>query len=251
MGWLLSLVYFCVAGVLSIVAHHVVTPMLAANGMQPFYAEFIPGTIVLASLLASAIVAYWLEGRPMTWAGIKDRLRLTRMTGRHWLWVLGGTIVGFILYYLFSPLGSWLIVQGILPMPDSLPAWVDPRVGGSFVEKFNMEAGGVRGNWMFFFMAAITFFFNIVGEEFWWRGYVLPRQELALGKWTWLIHGVMWSALFHAWKYWDVIGMLPADLVFVYVVTRTKSTTVGMWLHIFTNVSFPIFVLLGVLGVGM
>lgn len=251
MGLLLSLLYFCVAGGLSVVAHHVVTPMLAANGMQPFYAEFIPNTIILASLLIAAIVAYRLEGRSMTWAGIKDRLRLTPMTGKHWLWVLGGTVVGFLLYYLFTPLGNWLTLQGFLPMPASLPAWVDPRVAGSFVEKFNMEAGGLRGNWLVFIMAAITFFFNIAGEEFWFRGYILPRQELAFGKWAWLIHAVMWSALFHAFKYWDIVGLLPAHLVFVYVASRTKSTTVSMWLHIFTNMSFPIFILLGVLGVGM
>lgn len=251
MGLSLSMLYFCIPGALSVAAHYVATPMLVANGMQPFYAEFIPNGLVLASLLVAALVAYRLEGRPMTWAGIKDRLRLTPMTGKLWLWVLGATIFGFILYYLVTPLGTWLITQGILPMPASLPAWVDPRVVGSFVEKFDIEAGGLRGNWMFFFMAALSFFFNIVGEEFWWRGYVLPRNELAFGKWTWLIHGIMWSALFHAWKYWDVIGMLPANLVFVYVVTRTKSTTVGMWLHIFTNVSFPIFVLLGVLGIGV
>ena len=173
------------------------------------------------------------------------------MTGKLWLWTLAATVVGFILYYLFTPLGNWLIAQGFIPMPASLPAWVDPRVAGSFVEKFDMEAGGLRGNWMFFFMAATTFFFNIVGEELWWRGYVLPRQELSFGKWTWLIHAVMWAALFHAWKYWDVVGLLPAHLVFVYVASRTKSTTVSLWLHIFTNMSFPIFVLLGVLGVGM
>jgi membrane protease YdiL (CAAX protease family) len=251
MGLLLSLLFFCVAGGLSIVAHHVVTPVLAAKGIQPFYAEFIPNTMILACLLIAAIVAYRLEGRPMTWAGIKERLRLTPMTGRLWLWTLGATIAGFICYYLFTPLGNWLIAQGFIPMPASLPAWVDPRVVGSFVEKFNMEAGGLRGIWSFFFMAAITFFFNIVGEEFWWRGYVLPRNELAFGKWTWLIHAVMWAALFHAWKYWDLVGLLPAHLVFVYVASRTKSTTVSLWLHIFTNISFPIFVLLGVLGLGM
>lgn len=114
-----------------------------------------------------------------------------------------------------------------------------------------MVAGGLRGNWLVFIMAAVSFFFNIVGEEFWWRGYILPRQELAFGKWTWLIHGVMWSVLFHAFKYWDFVGLLPAQLVFVYVASRKKSTTVSMWLHILTNVSFPAFVLLGVLGVGM
>jgi len=28
-------------------------------------------------------------------------------------------------------------------------------------------------------------------RELWWRGYILPRQELAFGRWTWIIHGLL------------------------------------------------------------
>jgi membrane protease YdiL (CAAX protease family) len=31
---------------------------------------------------------------------------------------------------------------------------------------------------------------NIMGEEILWRGTMLPRQELAFGKWAWLFHGI-------------------------------------------------------------
>ncbi len=37
-------------------------------------------------------------------------------------------------------------------------------------------------NWLPFFAMTITLVFNILGEEFWWRGVVLPRQELAFGN---------------------------------------------------------------------
>jgi len=32
-------------------------------------------------------------------------------------------------------------------------------------------------------MNVIVLFFNIVGEELWWRGYILPRQELTFQVW--------------------------------------------------------------------
>jgi hypothetical protein len=32
---------------------------------------------------------------------------------------------------------------------------------------------------------------NIVGEEFVWRGVVLPRQEVAFGGRAWLVNGVL------------------------------------------------------------
>jgi membrane protease YdiL (CAAX protease family) len=251
MGLILSLLFFIIPGALNGLALYVVTPLLVASGMKSLYAQLLTDSFVFASLLVAAIIAYRLEGRTWTWLGLKDRFRLTRMNGKLWLWVLGGTVVGFIVYYLFTFLGNWLIAHGVIPFPAHIPAWLDPRVTTPMVQKINMDAGGLRGNWLLFAMAAGTFFFNIVGEEFWWRGYILPRQELSFGKWTWLIHALMWSVFFHAFKYWDLVGLLPAQLVFVYVVSRTKSTTVAMWLHIFTNLSFPLFVLMGVLGVGM
>ena len=35
--------------------------------------------------------------------------------------------------------------------------------------------------WVLFYYATVILLFNIGGEELWWRGYVLPRQELAFG----------------------------------------------------------------------
>ncbi len=250
MGWRLSLLCFGIPSILLILALHVVTPILVISGIKPFYAQLIPNGMVLVSLLIASIVAYWLEDRRFTGTGLKDRFRLDRMTGRNWLWVLGGTIAGFALYYLASPVGSWLIEKGFIPLPGSIPAWLDPRVTMPFVEKFNVEAGGLRGNWPVAATAVVFFIFNVVGEEFWWRGYILPRQELSWGKWTWPIHAVMWTG-FHAFKWWDMVGLLPAQLVFVYVIARTKSTTVAMLLHVLTNVSLPFVIFLGVLGLGL
>ncbi|PYV50530.1 MAG: hypothetical protein DMG92_07410 [Acidobacteria bacterium] len=50
------------------------------------------------------------------------------------------------------------------------------------------------------FVAWIPLFIsNILGEELCWRGYVLPRQEAALGRPAWLSNGIMWC-LFH-WSF--------------------------------------------------
>jgi membrane protease YdiL (CAAX protease family) len=176
MGLILSLLFFIIPGALNGLVLYVVTPLLIASGMKSLYAQFLTDSFVFASLLVAAIIAYRLEGRAWTWLGLKDRFRLTRMNGKLWLWVLGGTVVGFIIYYLLTPLGNRLIANGVIPIPAHIPAWLDPRVTTPMVEKINIDAGGLRGNWLLFAMAAGTFFFNIVGEEFWWRGYILPRQ---------------------------------------------------------------------------
>jgi Type II CAAX prenyl endopeptidase Rce1-like len=33
---------------------------------------------------------------------------------------------------------------------------------------------------------------NILGEEFLWRGVVLPRQEVAFGRRAWVVNGILW-----------------------------------------------------------
>jgi len=247
MGFGLSLLCFGVPTLMVVVSFYVVTPALAEIGMMPYYAQLIPVCVVLAALLVASIVAYRLEGRPLTWAGLQERFRLHRITGKACVWAISATMVGFIGSGLGNRIGDWLIENGIMPMPTSLPAWLDPQISMSFTERFNLTAGGLRGNWLAFMMTVIYFFFNIIGEEFWWRGYILPRQELAFGKWTWLIHGVLWAS-FHVSRWWDIIGLLPAQIVFAYVAWRSRSTTVAIIMHILSNISMVTFVCWGVLG---
>jgi len=85
----------------------------------------------------------------------------------------------------------------------------------------------VKGNlWIPFGMFAFSLC-NVLGEEFWWRGYVLPRQELSFGKWTWLIHGLLWSG-FHLFMPWDAIRLLPGSLALPFVAQRRKNTWPGI-----------------------
>lgn len=251
MGWGLSLLFFGVPGVLMIAATYVVTPALAAIGMLSYYAEVFPGVVVFAFMLLAALVGYYLEGRPLTWNGLKERFRWRRMTGKLWLAVLGAFVLLGILQYLGTGLANWLIEKGLMPLPASMPALLDPRASAPLFELLDRGAGGLRGNWLAFIVAAATFFFNLTGEEFWWRGYILPRQEAAFGKRTWLVHAVLWNLLFHASQYWRVIFLLPADLLWVYLAWRTKNNTTLLILHGVQLFSFPAFILLAVLGAGM
>ena len=64
--------------------------------------------------------------------------------------------------------------------------------------------------------------FNIVGEELWWRGYIFPRQEKQHGRFTWVLHGLLWT-LFHAFKWWDLIGLVPG----FFLLTANLNTTLS------------------------
>ena len=76
---------------------------------------------------------------------------------------------------------------------------------------------------------------------------ILPRQELAFGKWTWIVHGTLW-AFFHIFKWWDVLNLLPITLALSFVAVKRKSTTVGILIHGVTNGIALVPLFLGVLG---
>lgn len=72
---------------------------------------------------------------------------------------------------------------------------------------------------------------NILGEEFLWRGVMLPRQESAFGKYTWIIHGFGWG-LFHIAFGWHLlITLIPLIFIQSYLVQKTKNSWVGVILH--------------------
>lgn len=68
--------------------------------------------------------------------------------------------------------------------------------------------------WFVIYYAVWLLVLNIFGEEPWWRGYVLPRQELFFGRATWAVHGVFWS-LFHLF-----IGMAVTGMALAFVAQR-------------------------------
>ncbi|HET9832307.1 MAG TPA: CPBP family intramembrane glutamic endopeptidase, partial [Vicinamibacterales bacterium] len=71
----------------------------------------------------------------------------------------------------------------------------------------------------------------VVGEEFVWRGVVLPRQEVAFGRLAWCVNGILWW-LFHVAFPWQVLILLvPMTLVLPWVVQWRRNTWIGVVVH--------------------
>jgi hypothetical protein len=91
---------------------------------------------------------------------------------------------------------------------------------------------------------------NIGGEELWWRGYVLPRQELAFGGAAWIVHGLFWSAfhLFMQPTLWDPTRMAIGGMALSFVAQRTKNAWPGIVGHSFGNLPFFLSLAKGVIS---
>lgn len=247
MSFAISLLFFGVPALVLFVGFHVVMPALIKCGFIPFYAYFVALGIPLALMVVASLVAYQKEGNAMKWDAFKQRFRLHRLSLKMWFLTLGSFIVIFIICGISTQINVMLVNTGMIPIPASLPAWLDTRSG---MPNMSQAFGGLSGNWLALFSYFVLLCFNIIGEEFWWRGYILPRQELAFGKWTWVIHGLLW-ALFHVFKWWDILVILPVTLILPFLVWKFKNNTIGIIIHFLINGIGLIAILVGILGVAI
>jgi membrane protease YdiL (CAAX protease family) len=201
----------------------------------------------LALMLFASLAAYRIEGNRFYRGAFSARFRLKRMKVSDWLLTAGLLVFMVVSYRLLSFTAQWLIRYPLFEPPEFLIPAVDPRVDltGPMTEFLGVP---LLGNW---WIAFVYFFvalgFNIFGEEFWWRGYILPRQELALGRWTWVVHGVLWC-LFHIFWKWNLLMLLPTCLAVSFVAQRTKNTWPGIIVHYIFNSLFLIPLVKGIAG---
>lgn len=222
-------------------------PRLEATTFTPYEAFLVVTTLPLALLLAAAALGFILEGHPRTWAAFRQRMRLPKLGWRDIGSSLLIVLIAFLGIGILTPITNWLIEHGFLPIPAGIPPLIDPRNALSPDALANFTEGPLRGRWEIPLYFAIYLFFNIAGEELFWRGYILPRQEAQHGRYAWLIHGLLWN-LFHAFKWWDLLNILPVTLAISYFSQRSQSTWPAIIAHAILN-GLTLIALLGyVLG---
>jgi membrane protease YdiL (CAAX protease family) len=215
MGLVSSAALFGAGALLLFVTTQVAVPALvSATGAETVVVWFLAASIVLFGplLLLAALLLYRERhpGRPGAWG---TRLWLRPMNGGDWLWAVGGfAAIGVLTGGIGVTLG--MLAEGTQLHPSFMA--FEPLGPGRY---------WILGAWLPFFVL------NIVGEEFVWRGVVLPRQEVAFGGRAWLVNGLLWL-LFHAAFPWQVLlTLVPITLILPFVVQRRRSTWIGVVIH--------------------
>lgn len=216
-----SLLLFGVPAVGLILVSYMFYPFMKSLGISPNLAFTIKTILFMGSLIAAAIIGIRREGNAGSWRAVLTRWRIKPMTGKDGNWMTAGLIVTFLLQVSLSKLFNPLINQFIANM-----GWKIPTEAGYDLDRTSFMSIG---------LLAISLIFNIVGEEVWWRGYILPRQELRHGKFAWLIHGTMW-ALFHIYRPWEIPAKLFVAQVIPFIVQRRKNTSISLIMHMLMNI---------------
>jgi len=185
-------------------------------GISPIFGWYLSGTVVvLAPILTFGSAMAWLELPAPTLRDWRRRLRLGSINRGDAVW----TVVGLVVIVIAS--------AAIL----AVARYLDP----SFQPSPSFLAHSPGWNVWVFAAWIPLFVTNILGEELCWRGYVLPRQEVALGRAACLANGIPWC-LFH-WSFgWPILVMLlPITLLLPWIVQRRRNTWVRIIIHAVFN----------------
>lgn len=229
-------------------------------------------------MFVAGLIGAAVDQCSLSWKGLQQRLRLSAPSPAAWLWAvaLSGFMLGGNWADVLSVGASWLALwkektrqgwlfaailigmivkrnAGLLQSSLGSVRFFDPS---GFHREFFSHFGpkdfmGVplQGSWwLLVYYAVVILVFNIGGEELWWRGYVLPRQELAFGRTAWVVHGIAWSVfhLFMQPTLWDTIRMAVSGIALSFVAQRTRSTWPGIVGHSFGNLPFFLSLVRGV-----
>ena len=170
------------------------------------------GLLVLAPMFSWALFLVGKEIDSFKMRDILQRMRIKTIAGVDWLWTIGA--------FVTLSLASFFIAKIIMPPLgfDATPFFFQ-----------NMPLDDSH-RWILY-VWPLFFFFNIFGEEFLWRGYIQPRQELLTKKWTWLVHGLCW-ACWHIPMGFDLIfAATPIFFILPAIVQLRKNTSIAIVVH--------------------
>jgi len=205
-----SVLLFMIPALFGIFAQYVLWPYLVQAGLSQENAYNSAYLLVFVGLLVAVFSALRLEALPLKWAPIKERLRLEPMTWKQWKWTLLFLFLYILLGYVLGSLAGMVYGYFQFWPPDAdVPLTNIPFV-------------------------LILLVLNIISEELWWRGYILPRQELQHGKYAWVVNGILWS-FSHLFKWWAVPFLLLKQWMIPFIAQRLKNTTPALIIHFVSN----------------
>jgi uncharacterized protein len=189
----------------------------------------VPMAKALIALLTAGLVwqfvlvlgLVWREQGTLRWNTVRQVLWLRspqspgsgRVGGRVWL-----VLIPLILAFAVEA-----ALAGIIPAPAD-------RDMGAFVGSHGGQAF-LHGNWGWFaVIVALGVFNTVLGEELFFRGFLLPRMNGAFGRGDWVANGLLF-ALYHLHVPWAIPTALMDTFILAYPSRRYRSAWIGIAVH--------------------
>ncbi len=212
--WFELIWLFGIPTILNYIASRIAIPNLDKLKIFPIEITYFlsVGLIVLFPMFFLAIYLSRKDAASYKLKDLLNRMRIKKLSGVDWIW----TIISFI----GLSLASFLIAKIVMP-----------KLGFDATPFFFQNMPLSNSMMWILYVWPLFFFFNIFGEEFLWRGYIQPRQELLNKKWTWLVHGLFWAG-FHIPMGFDLVfAAIPIFFILPAVVQIRKNTSISIIVH--------------------
>ena len=212
--WLELVVLFGIPTALNAIACKVSIPFFQNYSNLPIEISYFLSVGILV-LMPMFFAGYFLSKKETPSGNFRQvlaRMRIKKLTRSDWAW----TVLGF----LGLVLSSYLIAKVLMPKfgMDATPF---------FFQNMPLDSQHMYIVWIW----PLFFFFNIFGEEFYWRGYIQTRQEKLNGRVTWLVHGTLW-AFWHSPMGWDlIVASAPIFFILPAIVMIRKNTSIAIIIH--------------------
>lgn len=138
------------------------------------------------------------------------------------LWTLLGILACIVVYVPLYPIGLYLRHNWF----GWLPEWYfNPSYG---TENIHLIAN------TFLIGIFIDGLVGPIAEEFFFRGYLLPRMAF-LKKWAPIINGALFG-LYHFWQPHNFLATMAVGIVLSFVVWKTKNVYIAIAIHCTLNI---------------
>jgi CAAX protease family protein len=238
-------------GILSWIVFPALSPDFGSDPLGAGVTRIVLLTVGLIWLFVLSMIIVRQEEGDLRWATVKRRLRLNTprdpKTGetrrRLWLWVIPFLIAIVVWEVVLRSYVDqlWVSIFPFLAEPSGA------SLGALFGSKEILAR--LVGAWWFFGLFVINAVFNtILGEEFLFRGVLLPKMERVFGRWSWVANGVLFG-FYHVHQPWTIVGNVVSGVfLLAFPSWRFRSTWMGVIVHSAQSVFFAFLILGVVLG---
>jgi membrane protease YdiL (CAAX protease family) len=212
-----SILYFGIATLMMQGMYHLVMRVTDYFGYRLFFTFLIGFGFPSLLLLIAALILFRRERSRLSFA---EGFRLQKLDSNGWIWTIILCAIWIAVPILMRPVTAWLQTNWFHPGK----MWVrmmmpDPN--------YFMEVP--MSGWIYVVLFAFILL-NVFGGELFFRGYLFPRQELAFGSRTWLIHAVLWI-IFRSFLPWELATITVLGFALTYAVQRTRNTWTSILAH--------------------
>jgi membrane protease YdiL (CAAX protease family) len=193
-----------------------------------------------------AIYVLRREGQSFSWSALRTRLNLRWGGWKAWVLFLVVFVVAFALTQPLIPIST--ITATAAPPPDWFPAAQNPFKEVNSVEDA-LPGVVFKGNILFLLIFLLTGVMNIIGEDTYYRGMLIPKLHGLFGRWAWLMGGLIFT-LKHLYVWWRVQEALLLGIAGAFMFGPMGSLPFAMLAHFIANfgLTWPLVIKLVLFG---